>query len=178
MSILRTTFLYFSRFVPRPALAAPFMLSSHPGHADLKEETLTLPDDRRIEGINDFIFSIDQNGVQQRISNVKGTFLFVDYSSVTSTVDRVDVKKDRFHVAITVARPRPKDQDQATEMLWQDEMLDIITAIRRVIRHDEDLKRSVWWLDFPTTISPWNAPSLGNSTGWTMEFDITGIDIV
>lgn len=178
MGILRDTFLYFSTFVPRPALEAAFWKSSHPGHDELKDACLQQADDRRQADIADFVFSIDQGGVQKRISNIKGTFLFIDYSSITSTINSVDVKTDLFHVAVTVARPRPQDQDQATEMLWQDAMLDILSNIRKLMRNDERLEKSTWWLQFPTTIQPWAAPGLNNTYGWTMEFDIKGIDIV
>lgn len=179
MSILRNTFHYFIQFVPTAALEATFRLPSGDEHAQLLADIANLRDgNRQIEGIEDFVFSISQEGVQNRISNIKGVFLFLDYSSITSSVDRVDVKTDRFRVAITVARPRPKDQDQATEMIWQDKMLDIISRIRRTMRDDFDNSLSTWWLSFPTTIQPFHAPGLQNSMGWTMEFDITGTDIV
>lgn len=90
----------------------------------------------------------------------------------------MDVKTDTFHVAITVARPRSQDQDNATEMLWRDEMLQIISDIRRHMRNDINTDSSVWWLCYPTTIQSFVAPSLANSMGWTMEFDVQGIDIV
>lgn len=180
MSILSDTFRYFTRFVPISALEAVFRLPSGDEHSTLMTEVFEdlNNEPRRIEEIEDFIFSISQEGVQQRISNVKGVFLFVDYSAITSTVDKVDVKTDKLHVAITVARPRPKDQDQATEMIWQDKMLYIISQIRRTMRNDEGSAPSLWWLSFPTTITPFHAPGLKNSMGWTMEFDITGTDIV
>lgn len=178
MSILKTSFRYFTRFIPVAALEAAFRLPSGKDHQNLFHDLTTMPDDRRLPDIEDFIFSISQEGVQQRIANVKGVFLFVDYSSITSSIDRVDVKTDRFRVAVTVARPRPKDQDQATEMLWQDKMLDIISTIRRYMREDEQDAPSLWWATFPTTIQPFHAPGLQNSMGWTMEFDITGTDIV
>ena len=178
MSILKTSFRYFTQFVPISALEAAFRLPEGDDHAELFSELIQHRDDRRLQDIDDFIFSISQEGVQQRIANVKGTFLFIDYSSIKSTVNQVDVKTDRFRVAVTVARPRPKDQDQATEMIWQDKMLDVISMIRKIMRHDIDTDASTWWLTFPTTIQPFHAPGLQNCMGWTMEFDITGTDII
>lgn len=178
MSILKSTFRYFTQFVPVAALEAAFRLPSGNDHRELFRDIEKMSPERRIDSIEDFIFSISQEGVQQRISNVKGVFLFIDYSTIASSVDRVDVKTDRFRVAVTVARPRPKDQDQATEMLWQDKMLDIISTIRRAMREDEQSAPSLWWVTFPSTIQPFHAPGLQNSMGWTMEFDITGTDIV
>lgn len=178
MSILRSTFRYFTQFVPVAALEAAFRLPSGDDHKDLFRELTEMSPERRIGDIEDFVFSISQEGVAQRINNIKGVFLFVDYSSITSSIDKVDVKTDRFRVAITVARPRPKDQDQATEMIWQDKMLDIISRIRTVMREDDAAAPGVWWISFPTTIQPFHAPGLQNCMGWTMEFDITGTDIV
>lgn len=178
MSILRSTFRYFTQFVPVAALEAAFRLPSGGDHEDLFRELTEMSPERRIGDIEDFVFSISQEGVAQRIANIKGVFLFVDYSSITSSIDKVDVKTDRFRVAITVARPRPKDQDQATEMIWQDKMLDIISRIRTVMREDGAAAPGVWWISFPTTIQPFHAPGLQNCMGWTMEFDITGTDIV
>lgn len=177
MSILRDTFIYFSQFVPTKALEAVFRLPSGEEHTQLQQQVLQAPSDNRLSKIEDFLFSINQEGVQQRLSNIKGVFLFVDYSTVTSSVDRVDVKTDRFRISVTVARPRPKDQDQATEMIWQDAMLDILSQIRRKMRADES-QPHMGWISFPTTIQPFHAPGLGNSMGWSMEFDITGTDIV
>lgn len=178
MSILKTSFRYFTQFVPISALEAAFRLPEGDDHTELFGELIQHRDDRHLQDIDDFIFSISQEGVQQRIANVKGTFLFIDYSSIKSTVNQVDVKTDRFRVAVTVARPRPKDQDQATEMIWQDKMLDVISAIRRAMREDEQAAPSLWWMSFPSTIQPFHAPALENAMGWTMEFDIVGTDIV
>lgn len=178
MSILNDIFLYFARFLTPTAMEAAFRLPSGEKHQQLLDMVNSLPTDRQIPGIEDFVFSISRESVQKRIDNIKGVFLFLEYSTITSRIDSVDVKTDSAKVAITIARPRPQDQDDATEMLWQDEMLGIISAIRKHMRNDLDSELSVWWLRFPTTIQAFVAPSLGNSMGWTMEFEIQGIDIV
>ena len=178
MSILSDIFLYFARFLPTAALEAAFRLPSGEQHQQLLERVNSLPADRQIQAIEDFIFSISKESVQKRIDNIKGVYLFVEYSMISSRIDSVDVKTDSIHVAVTVARPRTQDQDNATEMIWQDELLDIISAIRRHMRNDLDCTNSFWWLRFPTTIQAFVAPALANSMGWTMEFDIQGTDIV
>ena len=178
MSILYDIFLYFARFLTSEALEAAFRLPSGEKHQQLLEKIQALPSDRQIAGIEDFVFSINRESVQKRLDNIKGTFLFVEYSTISSKVNSVDVKTDNVRVAITVARPRPQDQDDATEMLWQDETLRIISDIRKYMRDDLDCGMSVWWLNFPTSIQAFIAPALANSMGWTMEFDIQGTDIV
>lgn len=179
MSILRNSFLYFARFLTQDALEAAFRLSSGDKHQQLLDQVSTLPTDRQIPAIKDFIFSINKETVQKRIDNVKGTYMLLEYSTVSSKINQsVDVKTDSFRVALTIACPRPQDQDNATEMIWQDELLDIISEIRQHMRNDLDTEASVWWFSFPNTIVPIVASALGNSMGWAMEFDIMGTDIV
>lgn len=178
MSVLKKFFLYSSQFVSREAAKNLFVLNSGPDYVKLQQEVLAVPDTCRNNDITDFIFGVDDRAVSQRISQVKGLYLFVDYSAITSSINSIDVKTDSFHVAMTIARPSPENQDQATEMLWQDRALDAITAIRRQMRDDFDEGNPVFWFRFPSTMQPFVAHSLANSIGWTMEFDIQGIDMV
>ena len=169
---------YFSRFVSRTALENFFLASTGEAYEQFRAQIEALPDDRRISQITDLVFGIDETAVKQKISQVSGCYLFVDYSNITSSVDRFDVKTDSFHVAVTVAMPHPSDEDQFSNMLLQDECLGYISAIRKCIRHDIDTENHIKWCAFPTTISPFVAKDLSNSFGWTMEFDIKGFDII
>lgn len=178
MSVLKQLFLYSSQFVSREAAMNVFVLNSGHDYTRFQQEVLAVPDTCRNNDITDFIFGVDDRAVTQRISQVKGLYLFVDYSAITSSISSIDVKTDSFHVAMTVARPSPEDQDQATEMIWQDRALDAMTAIRRRMRDDFDDGNPVFWLKFPTTMQPFVAHAMANSLGWTMEFDIQGIDMV
>lgn len=178
MSILKYLFLYCSRFVTRDAVQRLFVLDSGHGYAELKQEALAVPDADRNPLLADYIFGVDDKALQTRISQVRGMYLFVDYAAITSSVSTIDVKTDSFHVAMTVACPTPEDHDQATELLWQDRALDAMTAIRKKMRDDFDDSNPVFWLRFPTTVQPFIAHALANSIGWTMEFDVQGIDMV
>lgn len=178
MSILKKLLLYSSQFVSREGVQRLFVLNTGQEYSQLQKEMLEVPDTCRNPDITDFIFGVDDRAVSQRISQVKGLYLFVDYSAITSSISSIDVKTDSFHVAMTIARPSPEDQDQATEMIWQDRALDAMTAIRRRMRDDFDDGNPVFWLKFPTTMQPFVAHALANSLGWTMEFDIQGIDMV
>ena len=178
MSILKKLFLYSSQFVSREAAQRLFVLNTGHDYSVLQQEVLAVPDTFRNTDITDFIFGVDDRAVTQRISQVKGLYLFVDYSAITSSISSIDVKTDSFHVAMTIARPSPEDQDQATEIIWQDRALDAMTAIRRKMRDDFDEGNPVFWLRFPSTMQPFVAHAMANSLGWTMEFDIQGIDMV
>ncbi len=82
------------------------------------------------------------------------------------------------HIAVTVAMPRPSDEDQFANMISQDRCLEYISVIRSNMRYAIDKKAHIEWMAFPSNISPFVAKELSNSFGWTMEFDVKGIDIV
>ena len=178
MSILKKLLLYSSQFVSREGVQRLFVLNTGQEYTRLQKEMLEVLDTCRNPDITDFIFGVDDRAVSQRISQVKGLYLFVDYSAITSSISSIDVKTDSFHVAMTIARPSPENQDQAEELLWQDKALDAMTAIRKKMRDDFDEGNPVFWLRFPTTMQPFVAHALANSLGWTMEVDIQGIDMV
>jgi hypothetical protein len=46
------------------------------------------------------------------------------------------------------------------------------------MRNDDDLKRGIVWMDYPATLTVFSSKALAASQGWSMEFDIYGIDIV
>lgn len=144
----------------------------------LKEEALSVPDDNRNDDISDFICGVDEQAVQKRISQVSGLYLFVDYSAITSSISSVDVKTDSFRIAVTIAKPMPEDHDQASELIYQDKALNALRIIRKKMRDDFDAANAVFWLNFPTTVQPFVAHALANSIGWTMEFNVQGVDIV
>lgn len=179
MSVLRKLFIYCSQFASRDAVRRLFVLNSGEEYSGLMQEVLSVQDTFRNESITDFIFGIDDKAIHQRISDVRGMFLFVDYSAITSSINaKVDVKTDSFRVSITVAVPTPEDHDQATELIWQDRALDAISAIRKKMRDDYENTNPVFWFRFPSTIQPFVAHSLDNSIGWSMEFDVQGIDMI
>ena len=169
---------YFSQFVSREALENFFQASSGHAYDMAKEEVLAVPDTNRISGLDNFIFGINTDAVKSRISSVNGPYLFIDYSNIVCTLSKQDVKTDTFHIAVTVAQSHPSDEDAFAETISQAECLEIMNEIRSHMRNDIDLKHSIEWLPFPTTISPFVAKDLANSYGWTMELDLKAIDEV
>lgn len=176
--IIKDLFNYFSDFVPAAALGELFHASTGTAYDTFRAAAAARTSQRRIAQIQDFIFGIEAESLQKRISQVKGLFLFVEYSTITSSIDTVvDVKTDVMHVAVTVAAPQDTEQDQAAELLNQDNCLAILSTIRSAMRDDID-SDNVRWMRYPTSIQPFVAKALANSMGWTMEFDVAGVDIV
>lgn len=177
--IIKDLFVRLARFVPEGALSNIFLAPTGSSYRTFMEQVLHDPERSPIHTIQDFIFGINAESAQKRISQVRGIYLFVDYGNISSSIDTaVDVKTDAVRVAITVATPMPTDQDQVSELLSQDACLDAISQIREGLRDDEDLEKGIKWMRHPSTIQPFTAKALANSIGWTMEFDVIGIDIV
>lgn len=174
---IKEIFKYFAAFVPVDVLARTFQLSSGNEYKAFKTEVLREESDHRLPGITDFIFGIDADMIRQRISSVRGPYLFVEYNRITSTiVTKVDRKDDRFHVAVSVAIPQPDNYDLVASALDQDKTLALIGAIQRHMRDDDDPQRGIQWMEFPATLSVWSSKELSNSHGWSMEFDILGVN--
>lgn len=172
------TLKYFAAFVPLRALRNFFLFNGGGDYARLKDEILSAPADRRMDDITDYLFGINNESLRRRISSITGIYLLVDYANITSTINATDCKKDTLHFAVTVAAPHPSDEDWVSEALLQQKCLDILSTIRRAMRGDWRDSDQTHWLVFPTTIAPFSSRELANSFGWTMEFDIEGVDIV
>lgn len=177
--IICDIFQYFAMFCPIRALEKAFQVPSGDSYRQLQQEVLSAPSDRRIDDIGDFIIGTDEDQLIKRITSVKGIYLFVEYDRISSTNNRTtDRQDDRVHVAITVATPEPDNIDLITHTLNQDKCLEIISSIRRRMRDDDNLKRGIAsWMDYPATISVWASKALANSHGWSMEFEISAIDL-
>lgn len=172
------TMKYFARFVPLKALQNFFLFKGDHDYAQLKATMIAEESDRRIPEISDYLFGINNESLRRRISSITGIYLLVDYANITSTINATDCKKDSLHFAVTVAAPHPADEDWVNEALLQQRCLDILSTIRKEMRNDWRDTDQVHWLVFPTTIAPFSSKELANSFGWTMEFDIEGVDIV
>lgn len=176
--IIKDILKYFAQFVPVAALNGIFHSSTGTAYDTLMNEMLSASSLRRIADIRDYIFGLDAESIRKRITSVTGVFLFVDYSTIESSINPVcDRKDDIFHVAVTVAVPHPDDQDQVAEALSQDLCLSIISQIRAAMRDDQDTVSGVKWVKWPATMRPFVAKELANAMGWTMEFDVAGVDI-
>lgn len=172
-------FRYFAAFVPKDALRRTFRVPEAGLYREVMDEVLAADSGREQQGLTDYIFGTDAEKLTTVISSVTGIYLFVEYDRVSSTINSsTDRKDDRFHVAVTVACPVPDSADLVSCAVIQDRCLGILSSIRRFMRDDDDLKRGVVWMDYPATLTVFSSKALAASQGWSMEFDIYGIDIV
>lgn len=177
--IVMDIFRYFARFVPAEALKRTFRIPDGDDYSALMKSLLSVPSGREIYGITEYVFGTDTEKLTTVISAVTGIYLFVEYDRISSTVNTAtDRKDDRLHVAVTVACPVPDSKDLVSSAIINDKCLEILSSIRRRMREDDDLKRGIEWMDFPATLTVFASKALANSQGWSMEFDIYGIDMV
>lgn len=177
--IVMDIFRYFARFVPAEALKRTFRIPDGDDYSALMKSLLSAPSGREIDGITEYVFGTDTEKLTTVISAVTGIYLFVEYDRISSTVNTAtDRKDDRLHVAVTVACPVPDSKDLVSSAIINDKCLEILSSIRRRMREDDDLKRGIEWMDFPATLTVFASKALANSQGWSMEFDIYGIDMV
>ena len=177
--IVMDIFRYFARFVPAEALKRTFRFPDGDDYSALMKSLLSVPSGREIDGITEYVFGTDTEKLTTVISAVTGIYLFVEYDRISSTVNTAtDRKDDRLHVAVTVACPVPDSKDLVSAAIINDRCLEILSSIRRRMREDDDLKRGIEWMDFPATQTVFASKALANSQGWSMEFDIYGIDMV
>lgn len=170
--VIKDIFLYFAQFIPKPVLADMFRMNNADGYAALKTQLQNLPDTRVISDIKCFIFGPDEESVRERISSANGLYLFIDYTAATSYINSMDVKTDKMHIGITCAVPTPEDTDQPSLMLLQDKTLSVLKTIRNAMRADSYDDPSLEWLPMEaSTITPFMAKAMANSTGWMLEFN-------
>lgn len=176
-TLLQEIFLYFAKYIHTSVMERIFTKAAADGspYRLLREKAMATAEGIFPE-ITDYIFGVDEETVRQRISYVRGTYMFVDYGNISSSEDSRSVKSDEFNLAVTIARPRSSASvDMAEEILLADSLLQIVAAIRNDMRRD-DSDSFVQRLMFPHDIIPFFAAELSNSSGWTLMFKMKGVD--
>ena len=177
-NILIDIFRYFARFVGRDGVLRNFTAGRGDAYTELKNGCQALPEAGLFPDVTDYVFGVNETSVEKRINNIKGIYLFIDYGNFQTSQGPNKVKTDELHLAVTVAKPLNIETiDLAAEVILADRLLNITRAIRRRLIDDKD-DNFVRRLTFPSEITPWYSRELNNSTGWTMLFKLTGIDLL
>ena len=114
-------YLDLSRFYTSPAMG---LETPDAAYRALKDEVLADTSDHRLQGLTDFVFGADADKLTKRITDIRGTYLCVEFSTVNSTIDpQVDVKTDLIRVGVTVATPHPDNYDLVATAIDQDKTL-------------------------------------------------------
>jgi hypothetical protein len=178
--ILENTFLFFARYPDHSGVMKNFNKKSPAeSYLSLKDEAASLSVKSIYPEITDYVFGVSDEAVKKRISTIQGLYLFVDYGNIRTTENVLKVKKDSFDLSLTIARPFSSNSglDAVEELIIIDRTLELLSLIKSDIsenREDPYVKK----LTMPTEIIPFASKELSNSFGFSMVFQLEGIDMI
>lgn len=182
MNTLTDIMLYFAKFPLKAGTLKMFNKTSSEtfsGYAALLAQFSQITPHSLITGLNDYVFGLDEASISRCISNVDGSYLFIDYGHITSDRDNYDRQNDKILLALTVATPLKQDSMDAVEqMMMAQRNLDMLLEIRDIMKADSRCNPFVQQLTFPHEITPFFSRELSDSSGWTMVFQKAGIGLV
>lgn len=177
IQILIDAFLYFARFPLQSGVLKLFnkQNSQIPGYPDLLAYVNNMANHSLIPGIKDYIFGVDEASVKKLVQSVEGYYLFIDYGQLASAPNAYNITTDSFFIAATVARPfKASQMDAIEELLITQQCYAYLEQIRNAMKQD-DRKAVIKHLDTSMDATPFHAPDLNNSIGWTLTFTKTGV---
>ncbi|WP_306302159.1 hypothetical protein [Hoylesella saccharolytica] len=110
--MIKEQFLYFARYPAKSGIRAILTngSSDFPGYADLLSALDALPEQSRVPEINNYVYGQSFEELQQRISRLVGSFLFVDYGEFDMSGDKSHSFRLTQRMAITVAFKMPESR--------------------------------------------------------------------
>ena len=165
-------FLYFAQYPSKEGVRAILTngSSDFPGYSELVDALDNLPDMSRVPDIANYVYGQSFDELKQRIDNLVGSFLFVDYGEFNSLVDSRNSYEITQRIAITVARKMPDRADAAEYMLASDSTLRLLSQVHAWMLADAEAGNIEWLsrgeLD-KEEIIPFVATEL-SSIGWTL----------
>ena len=170
--MIKDQFLYFAQYPSKEGVRAILTngSSDFPGYNELVEALDNLPDMSRVPDIANYVYGQSFDELKQRIDNLVGSFLFVDYGEFNSLVDSRNSYEITQRIAITVARKMPDRADAAEYMLASDSTLRLLSRVHAWMLADAEAGNIEWLsrgeLD-KAEIIPFVATEL-SSIGWTL----------
>ena len=170
--MIKEQFLYFAQYPSKEGIRAMLTngSSDFPGYSELVDALDNLPDMSRVPDIANYVYGQSFDELKQRIDNLVGSFLFVDYGEFNSLVDSRNSYEITQRIAITVARKMPVRADAAVYMLASDSTLRLLSQVHAWMLADAEAGNIEWLsrgeLD-KAEIIPFVATEL-SSIGWTL----------
>ncbi|OJV17906.1 MAG: hypothetical protein BGO30_08160 [Bacteroidetes bacterium 41-46] len=178
--ILEDTFLFFARYPEHSGVMKNFNKKSQAErYLSFKSAAQALNIKSTYPEITDYVFGVSDEAVKKRISTIQGLYLFVDYGNIRTTENSYKVKKDSFDLSLTIAKPFSSNAgfDSIEELIEIDRALELLALIKTNIsenREDPYVKK----LTLPTEIIPFASKELSNSFGFSMVFQLEGIEMI
>lgn len=182
LTLFRDTFEYFARFPMRSGVLKSFNLEESSLFADeypaFKAQIENMEEHSLLPDIENYVFGVNREIVIKRVKEFTGFYLFVDYGNLSTERDERRVKTDSLMIAISVAIPRdPASMDNVESLLIGEKALDLMGKITNRMIADSRNSPYVQRLSFPNETTPFFAPELENSTGFTKIFSSNHIDL-
>lgn len=166
-------FLYFAQFPSREGTAALATkgTSTHAEYQAVLDALATLPDDRRIAGLDHYVFAQTIEDITQRIDRLSGSFLFVDYGDINLTDRHPRHALATRQLAITIAERMPPLADPLERVLCADRTLRQLRTLHSHMVDDAEQGNPPLDLSRDTiheaTLTPFAASEL-QAYGWTL----------
>ena len=170
--MIKDQFLYFAQYPSKEGVRAILTngSSDFPGYRDLVDALDNLPDMSRIPEIANYVYGQSFDELKQRIDNLVGSFLFVDYGEFNSLRDSRNSYEITQRIAITVANKMTNRADAAEYMLASDSTLRLLSQVHAWMLADAE-EGNIEWLSRgeldKAEFVPFVATEL-SSVGWTL----------
>lgn len=174
--LLLDAFVYFAKFPLLAGVLKGFTsnINNLSGYDALKAQIEALQTNSIIPGIKDYVFGVDEARIKKRIDNMSDYYLLVDYGEVQAPVSAQNVITQNFYIALTVARPFTGDaMDDICELLITQQCYTYLMQIMETIR-TADRDSRIHHLKAAADATPFHAPKLNNSIGWTIILQRSG----
>ncbi|MDD7461562.1 MAG: hypothetical protein PUK67_03680 [Prevotellaceae bacterium] len=178
--MIREQFLYFAQYPAKDGVCAILTngTSDTPGYNELLQKLQQLPQKSRLPEIDNYVYGQSFDELQERISRLQGSYLFVDYGELNMNGDSRNSFVYNQRIAITIARKMPNRSDAADYMLSSDHTLRLLALLHAHIMADAEEGKVPWfsrdYLD-KAEIIPFVASEL-SSVGWTLMLECPAPD--
>lgn len=179
--IIQDLFLYFAQFPRREGLNAMFTMgaSSYSEYSFLQSELCDLEKHSLVPDIENYVYGQSFEDLQQRVSRLIGSWLYVDYGEFTARDSHgsMDVSQ---RIAVTVAIRLSQNADMAERMIASDRALAMLSKVHAHMMADAERGHIDWLMRediLKAEIVPFVATEL-SSFGWTLFVNATAPDML
>lgn len=129
--------------------------------------------------VTGFVFGSDEQSLREQISRFSSYYMFVDYGSFSSDVDRSNRIVDTLECAVTIAKPLGTNTVSYDDILRvQIEAFDMMASLRADMLSGQRECALLKNLSLKHQILPFVAPDICRSIGSTLSFRLEGADLL
>lgn len=129
--------------------------------------------------VTGFVFGSDEQSLREQISRFSSYYMFVDYGSFSSDVDRNNRIVDTLECAVTIAKPLGTNVVSYDDILRvQIETFEMMASLRAEMLRGQRESVLLQNLSPKHQILPFVAPDICRSIGSTLSFRLEGVDLL